>query len=70
MAAIIDARRGWVHIKPLRERQEYQVRLDAEGKIPSPVWPDMTMDDLIRLASKGCILTADHAIVRRLREGV
>jgi hypothetical protein len=40
----------------------------AEGEIPEPEWPEMSMRDILAIAFKGKVIdTVDHPVLRRLR---
>jgi hypothetical protein len=43
----------------------------AEGTLPDPVWPDLTLSEILAIAFKDRIIDhADHPVLRRLRGAV
>ena len=57
----------WVRLQSEQELGSYKV-LQAQGKLPDPVWPNKTFSELLEIAFAGRIIDSeDHAIVRRLR---
>lgn len=54
----------WVRISANKELGGYDI-FEATAKLPDPVWPDISMDELLEVAFKGRIITnVDHPIVQ------
>lgn len=57
----------WVKLAADRSQNMYQA-FKARGEIPDPIWPDLTMDQILELALKDrFISTPDHPILRQIR---
>ena len=42
--------------------------LEAAGQFPEPVWPEVSLQQLLEIAFKGRVIdTMDHPVLRRLR---
>jgi len=58
---------NWVRLKANMSLGAYEITL-AESVIAEPVWPELTYQDLVRIAYRDRMITAiDHPVVRRLR---
>lgn len=56
----------WIRIKANMSLGAYEI-FEATSKIPEPIWPDLSFDELCRIAFKDRLIDkADHAVVRRL----
>jgi hypothetical protein len=65
--AAIEADKRWIRMQSDRTLGAYRV-YSAEGEIPDPVWPDMTLSGLLEIAFRGRVVDrADHAVIRRIR---
>ena len=54
----------WVRISANKELGGYDI-FEATAKLPDPVWPDISIDELLEVAFKGRIMTSvDHPIVQ------
>jgi hypothetical protein len=41
---------------------------EAVGAIPDPEWPEVTMDEIVRIAVRGRVIdTLDHPVLKKLR---
>lgn len=66
-SAAQEALEKWVNIGSNKAAQMYEVRV-AEGEIPEPKWPELSLKDILRLAFKDrFIQSIDHPIVKKLR---
>ena len=64
-AAYERAKEHWVQMSA---GDDHYVVFDAEGELPDPVWPDKTLNDLLKVAFKDRIIGHDDVpIMRRLR---
>lgn len=62
--AVGRAKSVWVRISANKELGGYDI-FEATAKLPDPVWPDISMDELLEVAFKGRIITSvDHPIVQ------
>jgi hypothetical protein len=65
--AAIEANKRWIRMQSDRTLGAYRV-YSAEGEIPDPVWPDMTLSALLEIAFRGRLVDRpDHAVIRRIR---
>lgn len=61
------ARQRWVRCVANRALGAYDV-IFAEDDLPDPIWPDVTLNDLLQVAFRSRYITGlDHPIVARLR---
>jgi hypothetical protein len=61
------ARTYWLSIRANRQSQGYDVYL-AEGQIPEPEWPELTVPEILKLAfGDRVILTGNHPVIHKLR---
>jgi len=69
-AALMAAERAksvWIRIAADMRKGTYDV-WEAQGAIPDPTWPDVTLDKLLELAFRDRFIEdADHPVLRRLR---
>ena len=62
--AVEKAKSVWIRISANKDLGGYDI-FEATAKLPEPVWPDTTMDELLEVAFKGRIITTlDHPIVQ------
>jgi hypothetical protein len=62
--AVERAKSVWIRISANKDLGGYDI-FEATAKLPDPVWPDTTMDELLEVAFKGRIITSlDHPIVQ------
>jgi hypothetical protein len=62
------AMRSWVRVVPNKSVGGYEI-MEAVVRIPDPVWPELTMPEIIRVGfrERGMIIDhADHPVVRKL----
>src|SRR5262245_42915441 len=68
-AAAEQAIKAWVRIKSNLSLRAYEIYL-AESKIPDPEWPDLTFQELFRIAVKDKLINQpNHPAIKRLRGG-
>lgn len=66
-AAAEKAIKQWVNIGSNLAAQVYDVRV-AEGGIPEPEWPNLTLKEMLKLAFKDrFIQSLDHPVVKKLK---
>ena len=57
----------WVRMKSNRDLGAYEV-FEAESLMAEPVWPELSFQQLIKIAFRDRIITdVNHAVIRRLR---
>jgi hypothetical protein len=62
--AVEKAKSVWIRISANKDLGGYDV-FKATAKLADPVWPDITLDELLDVAFKGRIITSpDHPIVQ------
>jgi hypothetical protein len=67
MEAAAIAREKWVRMCAKRSLGAYEIIVAPEPQVPV-VWPEVTLEEVIRIAFKGKIIgSLDHPIVRQLR---
>jgi hypothetical protein len=65
--AVTKAKENWVRMQPDKPSNGY-ILFVAEGKIPDPEWPDMTMMDYLALAFKEQMITDEnHPFIKSLK---
>jgi hypothetical protein len=65
--AVARAKDRWIRVSPNWTFKSYDV-FEAQGRIPSPVWPEMGFSGLFKIAFAGRIIdNRDHAVMKRLR---
>ena len=58
---------AWVRVSSNMHLGAYEV-YEALGVIPDPVWPALSMDEIVRIAVKGRVIDSlDHPVLRKLR---
>lgn len=62
--AVERSKSVWLRISANKELGGYEI-FEATSKLPDPVWPDISLDELLDVAFKGRIITdLDHPIVQ------
>ena len=62
--AVERAKVVWLRISANKDLGGYDI-YEATAKLPDPVWPDITMDELLEIAFRGRIIqNVDHPIVQ------
>lgn len=62
--AVEKAKSVWIRISANKDLGGYDI-FEATAKLPDPVWPDITIDELLEVAFKGRVITSlDHPIVQ------
>jgi len=62
--AVERAKVVWLRISANKDLGGYDI-YEATAKLPDPVWPDVTMDELLEIAFRGRIIqNEDHPIVQ------
>lgn len=57
----------WVRIKANMSLRAYET-FQAESTIPDPIWPDLSFNEICRIAFKDRLInSADHPVIKRLR---
>lgn len=61
------AMKSWVRVKSNMDLGAYEI-FEAAGSIPEPTWPDLSFNEIVRIAFKDKIIRdPDHPVVKRLR---
>jgi len=61
------AMKGWVRVKSNMDLGAYEI-FEAEGSVSDPTWPDLSFNEIVRIAFKDKIIRdPDHPVVKRLR---
>ncbi len=61
------AMQKWVRLSANQSLGAYDIDI-ASGVFPDPVWPDITFQELLKIAFKGRLIEdLDHPVLRRLR---
>lgn len=59
--------KNWIRVKANMSLGGYEVSV-AQGELASPTWPEMTLQEIIRIAFRDRIIqTLDHPVIRSLR---
>ena len=70
LQAVMKARTVWLRLNANKELGGYDI-FEATAKLPEPIWPDTTMDELLAIAFRGRIITTpDHPVVQEKLGGV
>ena len=57
----------WIRVKANMSLGAYEIHA-AESEMADPAWPDLTFQELLRIAFRDRMITAlDHPVVKRLR---
>ena len=60
----------WLRITANKDLGGYDI-FEATAKLPEPIWPDTTLDELLTIAFRGRIITTpDHPVVQEKLGGV
>ena len=61
------ATREWVRLRASQEAGEYEIHA-AAAPLPEPEWPELSLKEMVKLASSETLIdSVDHPVVRRLR---
>ena len=70
LQAVLRARLVWLRITANKDLGGYDI-FEATAKLPEPIWPDTTLDELLAIAFRGRIITnPDHPIVQERLGGI
>ena len=70
LQAVVRARLVWLRITANKDLGGYEI-FEATAKLPEPIWPDTTLDELLAIAFRGRIITnPDHPVVQERLGGV
>ena len=70
LQAVVRARLVWLRITANKDLGGYEI-FEATAKLPEPIWPDTTLDELLEIAFRGLIITSpDHPVVQEKLGGV
>lgn len=70
LQAVLRAKLVWLRITANKDLGGYDI-FEATAKLPEPIWPDTTLDELLAIAFRGRIITTpDHPVVREKLGGV
>lgn len=70
LQAVMRARLIWLRITANKDLGGYEI-FEAAAKLPEPIWPDITLDELLAIAFRGRIITnPDHPVVQEKLGGV
>jgi hypothetical protein len=57
----------WIRMRSNMSLRAYEI-FQAESKIPDPEWPDISFQEITRIAFRDRLInTSDHPVIRRLR---
>jgi hypothetical protein len=57
----------WIRIKSNMDLGAYEI-FEAENQLADPIWPDLPLSDILKIAFKGRLIdTLDHPVVQKLR---
>jgi hypothetical protein len=70
LQAVLRAKLVWLRITANKDFGGYDT-FEATAKLQEPIWPDITMDELLAIAFRGRIITSpDHPVVQEKLGGV
>jgi hypothetical protein len=70
LQAVARAKLVWIRITANKDLGGYEI-YEAAAKLPDPIWPDLSLDDLLAIAFRGRIITdPDHPVVLEMLGGV
>jgi hypothetical protein len=70
LQAVLRAKLVWLRITANKDLGGYDI-FEATAKLPEPIWPDTTLDELLAIAFRGRIITnPDHPVVKEKLGGV
>ena len=65
--AAVHAVHAWVRVQANMDLGAFEM-YEAMGAIPDPEWPQLTMDEIVRIAVKGRVIDSlDHPVIQKLR---
>jgi hypothetical protein len=65
--AAVHAVHTWVRVQANMDLSAFEI-YEALGAIPDPEWPQLTMDEIVRIAAKGRVIDSlDHPVIQKLR---
>jgi hypothetical protein len=70
--AVEQAMKEWIRLRANMSLRAYEIIVADEraGKIPDPNWPELSFQELCRIAFRDRLInTPDHPVVKRLRNG-
>jgi hypothetical protein len=57
----------WVRVKSNMNLGAYEI-FQSISELPEPVWPDLTLDEILKVAFRGRLVdTLEHPVIRRLK---
>jgi hypothetical protein len=63
------AENSWVRVSANMHLGAYEL-FTATGDIPEPEWPDLSFEEILKIAFKGRYIdTLDHSVIQRLLGG-
>ena len=67
LEAAMMAKDSWIRVKSNMDLGAYEIS-QATGNFPEPIWPDVTFQEILKIAFKGkFIRSMDHPVVKRLQ---
>ena len=70
LQAVMRAKLVWLRITANKDLGGYEI-FEATAKLPEPIWPDTTLEELLEIAFRGRIITTpDHPVVQEKLGGV
>jgi hypothetical protein len=67
LEAIQRAEKAWVRVTPNIGSGGYDLA-EAAIELPEPVWPELTLSELLAISFKGAVIDSlDHSVLKRLR---
>lgn len=70
LQAVLRAKFVWLRITANTTLGVYEI-FEAAAELPDPIWPDLTLDELLEVAFRGRIITTpDHPVVQEKLGGV
>ncbi len=70
LQAVMRAKLVWLRITANKDLGGYEI-FEATAKLPEPIWPDTTLEELLEIAFRGRIIaTPDHPVVQEKLGGV
>lgn len=65
--AAIHAVNAWVRVQANMDLGAFEI-YEAMGALPDPEWPQLSMDEIVRVAVKGRVIDSlDHPVLQKLR---
>jgi hypothetical protein len=70
LQAVLRAKFVWLRITANTTLGVYEI-FEAAAELPDPIWPDLTLDELLEIAFRGRIITTpDHPVIQEKLGGV